>query len=287
MLDPKKETPPEHQKAGGEIREAMEAPEEHSGGSSRRLVLLVLLLLVASGAGLYSRYGGAEPAGDAAPPVRQAVVSQPISMPVPAPPAPGERAEGAVKEKTTGAKEAEAVVPSNPPVESPPPAPAVAAKTVPAPVELPKEAFTLQTDPLLLPGELAKAERTLRTLGFEPSRATVPQTVTLTRLRLGVYPSAEALLHLREAQALIPDAFPLRQGGNVAIYAGSFHDVDRARIFADELYERGIRVEEEKAQVSLNVNVLRFGSFAGEKDAAKALESVRTAGLQSRLVRLP
>ncbi len=291
MLRKKKETPPE-QEPGGQMRETLEAPEPRSGSGRRRLLLLVLLLVVAGGA-LYFQFGVQEP--EPPPPARPAAVSQPIAMPVPTPPpvpVEGSREKPAEAQPSVAAAEkgvapaVTATAAEKAPAEAPAPAATAPVAAVAPQATAARAAFALQAGPFLLPGQLAEAERTVRALGHEPARAKVSEPVTLTRLLLGVYPSGEAPERLREAKARIPDAFPLRFGDDVALYAGSFHDVDRARIFADLLYEQGIEVEEQSAQVVLDVDVLRFGAFADEREAQAALKAVQQAGLQGRLVPL-
>lgn len=259
-------------------------------GSPLRVVVLVLLLVAAAAAGLLTYLGQIQPLG--APPAE--AEKHRIAMPRPGSPAAAPSEEKVETVRVESRPIAIAVPPQpgspavpaaqveiHPPAPTPPPvSPAPSEK---APVG--GGVFSLETGPLVLPRELASAEKALRRLGFEPRRMSARQEVTLIRLRAGEYPPAEAKTRLAELLASVPSAFSLPRGDQVAVYAATYYDIDKARTFADQLYGKGIRLEEEQAQVAITVQRLRFGSFPDRAAAARAADRTAAAGLETSIVR--
>jgi hypothetical protein len=285
-------------------------------GSRTRLMLLALLLVALGGAGYYF-YAGRPAPPPPAPPAKK----KPVALPAPPPPqatAPA-KAPPAVQPAAAGpapaavreaAKpEAAAAAATAKPLQPPPapakveakPAPAVAVAPAPpaaakaeakpvaaaAPVKAETKAppatgpYFLHAGAYVLHDNLAAAERIVRRLGFEPRVQQVRRPEPVTRLRVGTYPAADAEARLREVKALSPDAFTLPQEGQVTVYAASYFDLDQARRFADRLYGKGLRVEEEAARVTLPVSMLSFGSFSDRQAAEQAAARARKAGLEA------
>lgn len=291
-----------------------------SGGGRNRTLLLLLLLVVLCGAGVYFYlYGipGMEPEPTPVPvavkvpvtPVpKPAAPPAPAVAPAPAPaaaPKPASSAAAPATAPATAPAVASAPAPVSAaaptgavakpaPVPAPVPAPAPVATAAPAPAA-PAAATTpavqakakpqagdyvLNAGAFLVKANLLDAERRVRRLGFEPRRTTVKRPVEMTRLRLGVYPPAEAEARYRDLAAYYPSAFTLKQGDKVAVYVASHQDLNKARVFADELYLDGIRVVEEQAQVPMNMTLITFGNFPDKAAAEQELKRVRAAGLR-------
>lgn len=290
------EPKPEEQQANAvaeeeELRRSLSASAPAKQGAPRRLVLLLVLLLVLAGAGAYFYLGGA-PAPEVSPPA--APVKQPIALPPPAateeatvkteqisPPPASVEATPAVPAKSaapvkTEAPAAQAVpAPPSPPAEQAAGAPAVKAAS-------PKGgSYSLQAGAFLLKGNLRAAEATVRRLGYEPRVRTVHRTLPMTRLRLGAFFAEEGEAKLAALKAVAPEAFLIRQGEYVLVYAGSYQNLDRARRAADLLYEQGIRVEEETAAAEVPLSLLSFGAFADRSAAEQAAVRARAAGLEA------
>ncbi len=108
----------------------------------------------------------------------------------------------------------------------------------------------------------------------------------MIRLRVGgPYTPMAAELKLAELAAFTPDAFSVPTGDQLIVYAGSYFLIDEARILADKLYMEGIRVEEEKAQVTMPLEMVTFGSFSSKDAAAKTLAKAKSAGLKPIVIR--
>jgi cell division septation protein DedD len=276
-----------------------EAVEKRSPG---RMFLLLVLLLALAGAAAYF-FLGSPPVPETPPPAPP--VRQPIALPPPppvnteeatvktesVPPAPPSveapavsavkpevavKAEKAVK-ATVPAKAEETTARTEAP--SPPPAGQVVA---PAKVASPKAGpYFLQAGAFLLKANLREAEAQVRRLGYEPRVKSMRKTVPMTRLRVGAFFAEEGKAKLDSLKAVAPNAFLIRQGEYVLVYAGSYQDLDRARRAADHLYQQGIRVEEEPITAEVSLSLLSFGGFADRNAAEQAAVRARAAGLEA------
>lgn len=267
-------------------------------GSPRRLVLLLVLLVALAGAGAYFYLGG-PPAPEAptpAPPVKQ-----PIALPPPpavteeamvkteqiSPPPSAIETAAAMPAKSPEPVKTEAPPTKAEPVSAPPPA-EQAAKVAPAKAASPKDGtYSLQAGAFLLKSNLREAEAKVRRLGYEPQVKIVHRTLPMTRLRLGAFFAEEGEAKLKELKTLAPEAFLIRQGEYVLVYAGSFQNLDRARRAADHLYEQGVRVEEETAAADVSLSLLSFGDFGDRSAAEQAAARVRAVGLEAIIRKNP
>jgi cell division protein FtsN len=272
--------------------------------SPSRMFLLLVLLLVLAGGGAYF-YLGSPPVPESPPPAPP--VKQPIALPPPPPvnpedamvktesvPAPPPSVEtpavSAVKPEMPVKVEEPAVKAMVPaptaetpakvePLPSPPPAEQVDA---PAKVVAKKAGpYFLQAGAFLLKANLREAEAQVRRLGYEPRVKSLRKTMPMTRLRIGAFFAQEGKAKLGSLKAVAPDAFMIRQGDYVLVYAGTYQDIDRARRAADHLYQQGIRVEEEAIEAEVTLSSLSFGNFADRAAAAKAADRARAAGLEA------
>jgi cell division septation protein DedD len=273
------------------------AAEPVRKGLPQRTLLLGLLLLLALGGGGYYYLNStpAPPPPQPAAPVKTKVAVQP-AQPVPAP--------------VTAAKPASPVPVATPPAKASqpaavtPPAPAAAAKpasavpvakVVPAATapEAKSEAvapatpqpFTLAAGAFLSQKHQREIVKKIRHLGYTPKVQTTYSMVPMTRLRLGVYDPATAQERSQELSAQCPDLFALKQGDKVALYAGSYQSLDQARSFADQLYLRGIHVDEETVSLRMPLKKVSFGSFASQTAAEKAAKRAAAAGLTAQVVK--
>lgn len=275
------EEPEEQQESAAaaeeELRRNLPASAPAKQGSPRRLVLLLVLLLVLAGAGAYFYLGGppAPESPPSAPPVRQ-----PIALPPP--PVATEEATVKTEQISPPPAAVEAAAPTPAKSAVPVKAEAPAAKAAPAKAASPKGgSYSLQAGAFLLKGNLREAEATVRRLGYEPWVRTVHRTLPMTRLRLGAFFAEEGEAKLAALKAVAPEAFLIRQGEYVLVYAGSYQNLDRARRAADLLYEQGIRVEEETAAAEVPLSLLSFGDFADRSAAEQAAVRARAAGLEA------
>jgi hypothetical protein len=293
------------------------APVEKKKGTPPRALLLLLLLVAAAGGYYFLMMGSPEPPPPPSPAVKTQPI--PISQPqaettraadarldadagTPAA-AASQKAESGEATRLPSDIEA-AAKPSAAPPSTPPavPQPVVGAASAPTPApsaaapdrKMESEApapppgqlqiagagsFTIQGGAFLIRGNLLKAEQSVRRLGFEPMVVTEKRLVEMTRLRVGSYAPDEGMTQLRELKEIAPDAFTIRQGDRLVLYAASFFDLDKARSFADRLYMRDIHVDEEKIQVQIPLSILSFGDFPDKAAAEKAAARAKAEGL--------
>jgi len=290
-----------------ELRQHMSETDPAKPAGRRRQMLLLVLLLVLGGAAAFM-YLGDTPEPEA--PQVVAPARKPIALPPPPPSdealvktetipaaptavdapsqpaAPGEVAERveaaagkAVAEKT---EEKIAKVESTPQKASVAPVPAPATPSVAQ-----AGPYALQAGAFLLKGNLRAAEATVRRLGYEPQVKSVRRTLPMTRLRVGGFFVKEGEAKLAAIKPIAPDAFLIRQGDFVLVYAGSYQDLDRARRVADQLYQQGVRVEEEPSTAEVTLSLLSFGSFANRDLAEQAAVKARSAGLEAVVRKTP
>ncbi len=174
-----------------------------------------------------------------------------------------------------------------PAAASVPPASEVA-KTAPAEAAAAKGNFWLQSGVFTDRNDLEAAQKTLRRLGYQVRVLPVKSTLEMTRLSIGSFSPEEAKTRLQKLlKGPAPDAFALPGDGRVKVYAASYYDLDKARAFADQLFQKGIRVEEEAATVEVSLSKLSFGDFADRAAADKAAEKARAEGLEVQVVNKP
>ena len=145
--------------------------------------------------------------------------------------------------------------------------------------------YTLQAGAFLFKSNLRQTEKALRHLGFTPRVTTIRRKVSMIRLRLGVFPPAEARTKLAELKKLTPDAFLLPAGDRLGVFAGSYYEKRQARHYEHLLASKGIHVAEDPVKLAMPLSVLRFGEFADRTAAGKAVSRARAAGLEVELVR--
>jgi cell division septation protein DedD len=281
--------------------EITQAPENGRKGSMTRILLLVLLLVAVGAGGFYFLTGTSEVMEPSPAPPQVAVKKQPIAVPA----RPVEENPPAEKEPMAAVAETapQDAAPETPkaaekkdlPEKSPEVAQAVPAEKADIP---PSNEATEQLAPaagdysvaagaFLLRANLADAERKVQASGFTPRVVHKKKKMDMTRLRVGTFSPQEGKQKMEELAELTPDAFYLPVEGGIAVYAASFQNVDKARNFADRLYKRGLRVEEEPARVEIPLYLLSFGGFADLESARKAADQVRTAGLEAMVIKNP
>lgn len=260
--------------------------------SQRNLLLVLLLLLVLGGGGGYYYLNSTLPAPPPPPaalvktkvtpppatPASAPTVKPASPAPVAAVPAQGSQPAPAGQEKAVPAAKAVASAPAA--VAAPTEVkPEVAAATVT------RQPFTLSAGVFLSQKHQREVEKKIRHLGYTPKVQTTYSMVPMTRLRLGVYDPATAQVRSRELSTQIPGLFSMKQGDKVVLYAGSFQSLDQARSFADQLYLRGILVDEETVSLRMPLKKISFGSFATRAAAEKAAKKVAVSGLTAQVVK--
>jgi len=145
----------------------------------------------------------------------------------------------------------------------------------------PSAGYLVRVGAFILPANLRDALATVKKLGYESRVEEGKITRTVVRLRYGVYPRHEVRRHLDELKKVAPGAFAVYEGDEGAVYAGSFVSPDKARHYADLLWEqKRIRLDEVRADVRLPLKKVSIGPFADRAAARKAAEVMRQAGLE-------
>jgi len=294
-----------------EFAAEIEGGAEPRKSSMTRILLLVLLLLVAGGGYFFFATEAPEPGGAA---VKTA--KQPISLPaklsakpvpakapaatepsVPAPTPPAEATEAAANPvaKTAAASKPElsmpdaetAVAPAKvataPVVAKPAP---VAAKPTPVPAARQGD-YSVRVGAYLLQSNLKNAQKMADQTGY-PSRIEEARKLTkMTRLLYGRFPPVDAASKLAELREQSPAAFEIANGGQIALYAGSYTSLDKARRYADLLYEKGVVLEEEAVEVPIPLYILKLGPFSDRAAAEQAATKAEAVGLPAQVVKKP
>lgn len=240
-----------------------------------RVLLLVLLLVILGAAGSYFFLG--KPQAPPPPPAPAAAKKQPIAVPPQTQAAPAVP----VQPQAETAVVAEVIPEERPAVATPAPDSKPAVGDAPAG----NYRYTVEAGAFRLESNLNRAEERLRRLGFEPRVTRGKKITAMTRLRVGAFAPAEGRARIEELAELAPDAFAVRQGDEVVVYAASYHDLDKARRFADRLYAQGLRVEEEAARVEVPLFLLSFGEYTDLTSARDAAAQVRADGLGAFVVK--
>lgn len=283
----------------GFTEEDMEEESPRTGlrqSLSQRSLLLILLLLLALGGGAYYYLNGPleqAPQSVVKAKVAVAPTAKPVKVkaetPVAAAPVPAQTtpaapaASSAVPEKVPSAP-AETVVKAPAPTPAAPVSSEVKSDAVPAAAI--KQPFTLTAGAFLSKENQQEVEKKIRRLGYTPKVQTISGMVPMTRLLLGIYDDpAAAQARSRELSTLIPNLFSLQEGDKVALYAGSFQNIEQARKFADKLHQQGILADEETVSVQMPLKKIRFGSFASRAEAENAAKLAADAGLTAQVVK--
>ncbi len=237
-----------------------EVPDKKGG--PLRLLLLLVLVIGGAGAGFYL-FGQDLFSPDT--PVTLVQPQKPSKMKVPARLQPVEKPE-AVKEEVVSAKKIAAVVTKPVSVPAPPPASA--------------PAFALTAGSYLYQGWLSKAITQVERMGYKVVSSKISEAHEMTRLLVGVYGRPLAEKRLAEVKKLSDGAFLAAEEGKFAVYAGSFLSLDKARRWADLLYQQGVIVRELQVKVDLPRTTLRFGSFATRGEAQKVVSRLTKLGVK-------
>jgi hypothetical protein len=110
-------------------------------------------------------------------------------------------------------------------------------------------------------------------------------TVPMHRLLVGEYGDREgAVVALQRVKAGGASGFMLREGDQFVVYAGSFHESERAAVEREKLAAKGLVTILRKSSVSVPSLRLTAGRFATQAEAQKAAAKLTKSGLEPRVV---
>jgi len=166
-----------------------------------------------------------------------------------------------------------------------PPAPVERKKTL-EPVKKPVAGkYSIQVGAFVEDGNRDEALAKIHQLGYEGTVVPIQRVMPMTRLLVGVYAPDVAKEKTAELAKIDPGAFYLHQGDQLAVYAGSYYEIGRARDVVAKLQQQGIPVTEEKTDVELTLSRLKFGGFPDKAAAENAAQKAREIGLEAVVIR--
>lgn len=116
--------------------------------------------------------------------------------------------------------------------------------------------YAVEIGPCINKLELNEATEALNQYGFGVRQILGSGPVKIVRLLEGVYPPEKARRRLAVLKETVDSAFLLPEGGQFRLYAGSFHESDRAHHFAELLGQKQIKVAEVAVEVEMQGRML-------------------------------
>jgi len=136
------------------------------------------------------------------------------------------------------------------PANNPTPVPEIASTNLAAPSKTPL--YWLRIGPCLTEAEIVKASEVLTREGFQAHQTRGKGVVSFIRLLEGVYPREEARQRLADLKKTLNSAFLLKEGDQMALYAGSFHRPGLADRLARRLSAQQIEVSKVPGNIEKN-----------------------------------
>ncbi|PLX99048.1 MAG: hypothetical protein C0624_13930 [Desulfuromonas sp.] len=277
-------------------------------GDAKRIVLIVVLVLVLVAAVVFLLFPDliSPPTSEPAKPVKSTIQRKVVKLPkkpaakpaeskpaakagvedkaVAAKPAAKKKAAEAKAVKTKAAAVAAEKKAAVKPKQAPKPAAKPAAKPAPPTpaVSAPEGPYTVTAGAYLMSSSVTEADKSVKQLGYTPYHSTVKRDIEVTRLKEGTYSEAEARARVVQYQReFTKEAFVMKEAAGWTVYLGSYVGLDRARVYADQLYAQGLRLTEVKAVVPMSLTLVRFGDFPDQSAAEKAVAKAKAAGLDA------
>lgn len=201
------------------------------------------------------------------------VAAKPVAMPVKKDPAP-----------VTSTAPEKPVAEATPKMVAPKPVFETTGQSEPVKVAAPaKGAYTLTVGTYLLQSSVDGVTKKIRVFGYEPVTTPIKRKVTMTRLKVGTFPLAEAASRKKELKSVAPGVFGIQKGKMETVYVGSYLVLDKARRFADTLYKKGINLEEESVQIEKTLQRVTFGAFASSDEAKSIGRQAAAKGIEAQV----
>ena len=142
--------------------------------------------------------------------------------------------------------------------------------------------YSVLVGPFINGEELEAANRQLGELGFRPQMQSGHGKVTMLRLLDGVYQVEEGRKRLAALRQYVDSAFLLAEGEKLAVYAGSFHNQDRANVLRDDLAGKGIKVRIVSSEISMDGTML-VAIQADQQTAKQVAEHISKFGMHVQI----
>jgi len=144
--------------------------------------------------------------------------------------------------------------------------------------------YTVMVGPLITNNELEQAISQLRDLGLTPQQHQGRGQVAMIRLLQGIYPATDAREHLAQLKKVVKSAFVLPKGDKLAVYAGSFHQHDRAKRMQEDLAQKRVDVSLVDSIIPMDGTMLTVLQ-ADEETAREVAVHLSGFGLQTQVLK--
>jgi hypothetical protein len=143
--------------------------------------------------------------------------------------------------------------------------------------------YGIEIGPFINRHKLNQATETLSNYGFDIQQISGSGAVRVTRLLEGVYPPDEARRRLAVLKKTVDSAFLLPESGQVGLFAGSFHEPERAARFAKLLKQKQINVTLVEGEIEMYGTVLVVQQV-DRKTADTIVEQMSGLGLTAKII---
>lgn len=116
--------------------------------------------------------------------------------------------------------------------------------------------WSVAIGPCVSPAEIRRVQKILEEKGVSSRQQPGTGPVKMIRLQDGVYSKSKVFKRLAYLKKAAGAAFALKQNGQWALYVGSYHDPEQARLYAAALEEKQIPVTQVETRVEMKGQML-------------------------------
>ncbi len=143
--------------------------------------------------------------------------------------------------------------------------------------------YQLKVGPFVSKSTLEAATAQLQQMGYQPQVREGRGMVPMIRLQEGIYPAEEARRRLAVLKKKVKSAFILPRGEQRALYAASFHDLERADRLRNKLASQGVKLTPVTSELEMEGKLLILDT-ADQTTARQAAVAIENAGLRVQLM---
>jgi cell division protein FtsN len=149
------------------------------------------------------------------------------------------------------------------------------------------DSYTLLIGELPSGQDMTGLRAKIKKLGITPiHEKPVKKLDSMHRLFLASFSNHEtAVTELQKLRQLTPGAFIAKENGKYAVYAGSYHQKERADAEKQRLAAKNIRLNSQTVQMSVSLNRVVAGSFSASAAAHKHAKDLRKQGINARVIK--
>ncbi len=132
--------------------------------------------------------------------------------------------------------------------------------------DLKEKSLKLVIGPCIGKHEIDQAKKVLSAYNIPYSQTKEPGKIRVTRLLEGMYPAVKARQKLAKISNDFPYAYVLpEESGQLGLYLGAFHQIERAQSYANQTQEMGVMTEQ------ITVEIEATGQMFKAEDISKAV----------------